>query len=73
MSMCWECGATSSSPVTAMLPAVSGTPRRFRLCPTCYEDHYLPLLAESTALAERHRAHAAPPRPRRRAGQPHGQ
>ena len=46
MTTCWECGAETSRPQSASLCLASGATRMFQLCPTCYRDYYLPLIAD---------------------------
>jgi hypothetical protein len=49
MVTCWECGVETRRPQSASLRWVSGVTRTFQLCPTCYRDHYLPLIAERSS------------------------
>jgi hypothetical protein len=46
MTTCWECGAETSRPQSASLRLASGATRTFQLCPTCYRECYLPLIAD---------------------------
>ena len=63
MARCWECEATIRRPIVVTIGVPPGHPRPLPLCPSCYETHYLPLVAELAADA----AHRDPPIPRRRA------
>jgi hypothetical protein len=66
MTTCWECGAETSRPQSASLRSASGATRTFQLCPTCYRDCYLPLIADrdcGIAIDDRGREPASADRP----------
>jgi hypothetical protein len=71
MPTCWECGNETPATMTATLRLASGARRQFELCPACYRDHYLPLLAEAAGPGS---DPAGPPRraPRRGSTRPNG-
>jgi hypothetical protein len=52
MTTCWECGAETSRPQRASLRLASGATRTFQLCPTCYRDCYLPLIADGGSVID---------------------
>jgi hypothetical protein len=52
MVMCWECGAETGRPLTAMFALPSGPRRSFELCPRCYREHYVPLIVETISGGE---------------------
>ncbi|HZO27554.1 MAG TPA: hypothetical protein VFH48_16380 [Chloroflexota bacterium] len=49
MATCWECEATTSQAIVVTIELPSGHGPRVQLCPSCYQMHYLPLIAESAA------------------------
>ena len=53
MTTCWECGAGTDRPQAASVRWASGATRTFQLCPTCYQDHYLPLIANRSSGVDR--------------------
>jgi hypothetical protein len=52
MMTCWECGAETTRPQRASLRLASGATRTFHLCPTCYRDCYLPLIADRGSVID---------------------
>jgi hypothetical protein len=48
MVNCWECEAKTTRPVTVMVGTPVGLPRRLNFCPSCYQRHYMPLVAEAS-------------------------
>jgi hypothetical protein len=44
---CWECEATTASPVTVLLASPAGTIGRLSLCPLCYDACYRPLASQA--------------------------
>lgn len=49
---CWECEATTSQPFVVTIEIPSEHRPRVKLCPSCYELHYVPLIVEASADAE---------------------
>jgi hypothetical protein len=50
---CWECEAAMSEPFGATIVLPTGHPPVVQLCPSCFQTHYLPLIAEISADAVR--------------------
>ena len=48
MVNCWECEAKTNRPVTVLVASPIGLPRRLSFCPSCYQRHYLLLVAEAS-------------------------
>jgi hypothetical protein len=63
---CWECEAVTSQPRAVTVPVCSGAIGPLKLCPSCYQAYYLPLIAEAASRGP-DQTHPAPPRrtPRR--------
>ena len=59
---CWECEATTSQAIVVTIELPTGHAPRVQLCPSCYQMHYLPLIAESAVDG----AHEAPAESTRR-------
>jgi len=51
MTACWECEQATRSPQSVVLP-MTGRDRLITLCPTCFRDYYLPLLARTAGHTE---------------------
>ena len=49
MVACWECDGTANRPISVTIELPTGHRPRVQLCPSCYELHYLPLIAEMSA------------------------
>lgn len=49
MVTCWECEIRTSRPIAVTIEMPTGHRPHVQLCPSCYETHYLPLIAEASA------------------------
>jgi hypothetical protein len=65
MSTCWECDSTTTRPIDVTIGMATGHRSWIRLCPPCYQMHYLQLIAQLSG-DEAH--HDAPAPSRRRPG-----
>jgi hypothetical protein len=53
MATCWECGTEVRRVMTVKLADVGREIGPFRLCTSCYQSHYLPLITGGPAASER--------------------